>query len=62
MLIESRRGGVWRGLTDSYVPVEVAAPAGGPDLTNRLLALRLGAAQCGAGGGAAGAVAGRLLG
>ena len=25
VLIESRRGGVWRGLTDSYVPVEVAA-------------------------------------
>ena len=58
VLIESRRGDVWRGLTDTYVPVEVAAPAGGPDLTNRLLALRLGAAQ----GDAAGAVAGRLLG
>ena len=58
VLIESRRGAVWRGLTDTYVPVEVAAPAGGPDLTNRLLALRLGAAQ----GDAAGAVAGRLLG
>ena len=58
VLIESRRGDVWRGLTDTYVPVEVAAPAGGPDLANRLLALRLGAAQ----GDAAGAVAGRLLG
>ncbi len=58
VLIESRRGDVWRGLTDTYVPVEVAAPAGGPDLANRLLALRLGAA----GGDAAGAVAGRLLG
>ena len=46
VLIESRRGGVWRGLTDTYVPVEVAAPAGGPDLANRLLALRLGAARC----------------
>ena len=62
VLIESRRGGVWRGLTDTYVPVEVAADPGGPDLTNRLLALRLGAAAPAGRGGAAGAVAGRLLG
>ncbi len=62
VLIESRRGDVWRGLTDSYVPVEVAAPGGGPDLANRLLPLRLGQASRAGEGGAAGAVAGWLLG
>ncbi len=62
VLIESRRGGAWRGLTDTYVPVAVAAEPGGPDLTNRLLPLRLGRAADGAAPGEAGAVPGRLLG
>ena len=62
VLIESRRGGAWRGLTDTYVPVAVAADPGGPDLTNRLLPLRLDRPDDGAAGGEAGAVPGRLLG
>ena len=62
VLIESRRGGAWRGLTDTYVPVAVAAEPGGPDLTNRLLPLRLGPPGHAAAPGEAGAVPGRLLG
>ena len=58
VLIEGRREGAWRGLTDTYVPVVIPAEPGTDvepvDLTNRLLPLRLGAMR-------AGALEGRML-
>ncbi|PZC47680.1 MAG: threonylcarbamoyladenosine tRNA methylthiotransferase MtaB [Chloroflexi bacterium] len=70
VLIEGQRGGLWRGLTDTYVPVVLRPPEGAGtdnDLRNQLHALRLGAAvqadvQTHAASGVSGALWGQMLG
>lgn len=64
VLLETQQRGLWRGLTDTYVPVLLPRD-GGRDLGNQLLALRLAAQPCATSrpetAGSAGALWGEML-